>query len=92
MNYKYENIISFLLNETLEIQNVKLHAEDELENYGMDSVKFIEFIVRLEEHFQTEIPADKLLFENFRTVSDIDSLLCEVLETENKDSAGADKQ
>ena len=46
-----------------------------IDDLGMDSITFISIVVETESHFDIEITDDMLLFENFRCVDDIVSIV-----------------
>lgn len=48
------------------------------EDLGMDSITFITLVVEIENKFNVEIPDEKLLTENFCTVSRIVNMLLEL--------------
>lgn len=48
---------------------------DLIEDMGMDSITFISIVVEVEAHFNIEVPDDMLLFENFKCVNDIVSVI-----------------
>lgn len=49
-----------------EISNAEI--EEDLTNYGMDSITFIQIIIDLEEEFDVEIPDEYLLLSQLDTV------------------------
>lgn len=51
--------------------------DEDLTNYGMESIVFIKLIVALEKYFDCEIPDEKLLVNNMNTVNKIVSILKE---------------
>ena len=48
---------------------------DLVDDMGMDSITFISIVVKVEAHFNIEVPDDMLLFENFKCVDDIVSVI-----------------
>ena len=48
---------------------------DLIDDMGMDSITFISIVVEVEAHFNIEVPDDMLLFENFKCVDDIVSVI-----------------
>ena len=63
------------------IQDLEVTAEqcdDDLLELGLDSIKFIQIIVSLEEAFGCEIPDEKLLIKKMNTVQKIIDVLHEL--------------
>lgn len=52
-----------------------LEYVDLIEDMGMDSITFISIVVEIEEHFAIEVPDDMLLFDYFKNVDDIVSIV-----------------
>lgn len=46
-----------------------------IDDMGMDSITFISIVVDVEANFGIEVPDDMLLFENFKCVDDIVSVI-----------------
>lgn len=66
--------ITALLAEELEVSPSELekyHSETPLTEIGLTSLRFISFVVKLEEAFGIEILDSDLLFENFRTIDEV---------------------
>ncbi len=55
--------------ENMDVNNEQL--EDNLVALGMDSIKFIQLVVALEESFECEIPDEKLVITEMDTVQKI---------------------
>ncbi|MFF2886920.1 phosphopantetheine-binding protein [Paenibacillus sp. NPDC057967] len=53
-----------------------LHAN--LSDYGLDSLKTINLILDIEEHFDIEIPDDMLSFDNISTIYKIKQLISQL--------------
>lgn len=51
---------------------------DNLVDFGMDSIKFVQIVVGLEEEFECEIPDSKLLIIEMDTVQKIFNVLQEL--------------
>lgn len=69
------------------IVNVAVNAEQydaDLSERGMDSIRFIQIIVSLEEEFECEVPDSKLLLTEMNTVNKIYDVLTSI----EPDSAG----
>lgn len=62
--------ISLKVQEVLEI-NQELSLNEELSNWGLDSMKSVALVVDLEEHFNITFDDDELLFEHFSTIQKI---------------------
>lgn len=57
--------------------------DNDLSELGMDSIKFIQIIVEIEETFECEIPDSKLLITELNTVQKIFDVLQELHESQN---------
>lgn len=57
--------------------------DDDLAELGMDSIKFIQIIVEIEDAFECEIPDSKLLLTELNTVQRIFDVLQELHESQN---------
>lgn len=51
----------------------------------MDSIKFINIIITLEEEFDIEIPVEYLLLTEMNTISKIAGVISAVLDNQNKE-------
>ena len=58
---------------------ISLGPEQELSEIGLDSLRFIELVVALEDEFQIEIWDSDLLFQKFSTLSNLYSMLSSYL-------------
>ena len=58
---------------------ISLAPEQELSEIGLDSLRFIELVVALEDEFQIEIRDSDLLFQKFSTLSNLYSMLSSYL-------------
>lgn len=68
-----------IINNNLEYANIKLEqADEELSQFGMDSVIFICIIISLEKEYDCEIPDSKLLLNQMNTINKIVSVLKEI--------------
>lgn len=77
-----ENVLR-VLNEVLNDQDVTIEqVNDDLTKMGMDSIRFIQIIVSLEDAFNCEIPDSKLLITEMDTVQK----MVDVLQELSKDS------
>ena len=54
-----------------EIDIEEFTGDEELNLYGLDSLKFIKLIIEIEEVFRIEIEDEMFIFENFNTVNKI---------------------
>lgn len=52
-----------------------------IESGLLDSVGLLDVIAEIEEEFSIEIPAEKMTGENFASISDIEKLILEILES-----------
>lgn len=81
-------VIKRILNKIFEEGNSvidfsKIEEDKNLEEYGMDSLYMIKFLVEIEGTFDVEIDEESLIFENFNTISKIVKYI-ERIENENK--------
>ena len=60
-------LVNSTINAGLSIKNM----QDDLQQIGMNSIKFIEIIILLEETFEIEIPDEKLLIAKMNTLNQI---------------------
>lgn len=73
----------------LEICNIghekmkELKNDSKLADYGMDSLKFISFIVKVEEEFSIQIQDNDLLFEKYETIEKLHSTLSKYFQSNN---------
>jgi acyl carrier protein len=58
-----------------------IHDDDDLWDAGMDSLTSVQLLLRLEEHFEVEIPEDALTRDTFRTIKAMSDVLLAQLET-----------
>lgn len=54
----------------------------DLEEWGMDSVILLNLIVNIEEEYEIKVPDEKLLYENFSTLSTIYESVNKILQKE----------
>lgn len=73
-----ENIIEIINCATKGDISIDQKDEDLLE-FGIDSIQFVQLIVFLEELFECKIPDSKLLFEEMNTATKIMAALQEAL-------------
>lgn len=61
-----------LIRENIEIEDISyLQLDEDLVQYGMDSMKFIQMVISLEEEFACELPDEKLIYMEMNTVNKI---------------------
>ena len=77
-----KNILD-IINESDDLEINAEQLEESLPNLGMDSITFIQIIVKLEEAFDCEIPDSKLLISELDTVQKIYDLLRELYEAQS---------
>ncbi len=64
-----EKLVREKLREIMQIENPEqLSAEEDLKEYGMDSLNAIELVVALEMEFGIEFSEEDLLVDNFCTI------------------------
>lgn len=65
----YEKIVE-IVNAQIEDKEITLEQyDDNLQDLGMDSLKFIQIIVAFEEEFECEIPDTKLILTEMDTIN-----------------------
>jgi len=68
--------VLFIINSNVEDINLTLeNLNDNLVEYGMDSISFIQVVVALEEEFDCEIPDSKLLLSELDTINKLLDIL-----------------
>lgn len=68
--------ITEILNEVLENDKIMPNMlKFNLNDFGMDSIKFIQLILTLEEEFECEIPDSKILIPEMDTIEKIVGVL-----------------
>ncbi len=55
----------------------QLGDKEDLRDAGMDSLNCIRLIIELEDHFDIQIPADKIGLASFKNIKDICELVAE---------------
>ena len=73
--------IDDIVNIIYRVSEIKISQEDinsNLTELGMDSIKFIQIIVAIEEAFDCEIPDSKLLIDQMDTVQKMINVLQEL--------------
>lgn len=72
-----------IINNAIEGDAIDLEQlDDDLSELGMDSIKFIQIIVEIEETFECEIPDSKLIITELNTVQKIFDVLQELHESQ----------
>jgi len=69
-----------VVNSTLDIELNNNNMQDDLQQIGMDSVKFISIVVTLESDFDIEYPDECLLMTQSNTLMKIANIVSDVLE------------
>ena len=78
-----KEIILDIINENMEESVIASNQlNDDLYELGMDSIVFIQIIVKIEEIFECEIPDSKLLISELNTVQKIYDVLQELYESQ----------
>ena len=76
-------IESFMSNKLKDICEDKTSAVDmqaELNEVGINSLEFIEFIVQLEEHFNIEFSDENLVIERYARLADVVDIVWELVQ------------
>ena len=77
-NISVENVLQ-IINKIDENLNIKMDQTSEnLLDLGLDSIKFIQMVVAIEEAFDCEIPDSKLIMSEMDTVEKIMAVLTEL--------------
>ena len=72
-----------IINKTEDLYITSTQINDNLVDLGMDSIKFVQLVVSLEEEFECEIPDSKLLITEMDTVQKIQDVLQALYEDNN---------
>lgn len=51
----------------------------DLSNFIEDSLQFMSFIVRLEDNFSIEFPPELMIFDNFKSINNINKMVSELI-------------
>lgn len=79
------NSILSIINENIESNEITLEqADEDLSLLGMDSIKFIQIVVALEESFQIEVPDEELLINKMGTINKILSVVSVAIKSANE--------
>ena len=70
-----EKLIIKTLNEILQRDCGSVNENDDLVDYGLDSMKAVELVVELENEYDIEVDDEDLLIENLNTISKINTLI-----------------
>jgi len=72
-SYQQEAMLCEITDKIVELFNVqsKLGQNDNLISIGLDSIRFVNLIVALEEMYDVSFEDDEFLVENFSTVQQI---------------------
>ena len=78
---KIKNYIREIISELLEMYE-NFDENENLVELGMESVKFVELILQIEEHFNIQIPDEKLNFVDMNTLKNIVAVVESSLESD----------
>lgn len=73
-----------IINKTVDLYITSTQVDENLVDLGMDSIKFVQLVVSLEEEFECEIPDSKLLITEMDTVRKIQDVLQVLYEDNNE--------
>lgn len=73
-----------IVNSVLETKLSNENVQDNLAQIGMDSIKFIQIVVALEESFEIEVPDEKLLITTMGTLEQMIEVVSIVLQNAEK--------
>lgn len=76
---KKEDVINLVEKICSNIKFENDMLDNNLENYGIDSLNFIKLLVVLEEEFDIDLPIDVISMEKFNTVNKIYYMLQELV-------------
>ncbi len=71
--------IKKIVNEILST-NISIKDDSDLQEFGMDSIKFVQIIIALEDEFKCEIPEEFFLMEKMNSVDKIERVISKLLE------------
>ena len=71
--------IKKIVNEILST-NISIKDDSDLQEFGMDSIKFVQIIIALEDEFKCEIPEELFLMEKMNSVDKIERVISKLLE------------
>lgn len=86
MSNELERRVVNIIKENLDQPELvtEINLDDNLENYGFNSIKFIKIIVDLENEFAIEFDEEELNVTTFATLKDVvDCIMKKVEQTEN---------
>lgn len=76
-----QNVVLEIINKNIEeVKIVPEQVDDDLTQFGIDSITFIRIIVSLEEFFEIEYPDEYLLFAHSNTLNKIANIVSNTLE------------
>lgn len=78
-----QNKILEVINGTIDSILSENQLDEDLSQFGMDSLKFISTVVILEESFDIQVPDEYLLPTEMNTVRKIDKVVSEALAFKN---------
>ena len=73
-----------IINKRVDLYITSTQVDENLVDLGMDSIKFVQLVVSLEEEFECEIPDSKLLITEMDTVRKIQDVLQVLYEDNNE--------
>ena len=78
MTIEIEKNIFEIVKNILNIDNIE-SSEADLTQHGMESIKFIQIVISMENQFNIEIPDNKLLINEMQTISKMIDVVKHVL-------------
>ena len=70
-----DKVLSIINRNLKGVELIPNNINDNLSDFGVDSIAFIQIIIMLEDEFECEIPDSKLLFSEMDTVKKIADVL-----------------
>ena len=66
--------------KSFEIENDNIDINDNLMEFGLDSINMVMMILEIESIFNIEIPDEDLVFENFDTIKKISDYVLRIMD------------
>lgn len=79
-----EEDIIHVVNSIMDAELSNKNMQDNLQQIGMDSIKFIQIVVALEEKFEIEVPDEKLLITAMGTLDQMIDVVSNAIQNVEK--------
>ncbi len=70
--------ISAIIRSFIKYTDVEIPVNQDLQELGLTSFDMVNMMLAIEAEFDLTIPASKLIPANFRTIENIETLICEL--------------